>query len=750
MTPRPGPHPPFLVIAAVVAGAVGISIFWQIFSVFMLYDDEGYVLHSLNEFTRHGQLYDRVYTQYGPLFYLIGGGFCRLLGLEWTHDLSRIVTGLAWFTTAGASGLLTNRLTGSHWWGLFGFVATSAHLGQMAHEPMHPGNIITPVVAIGALVSVTFLQKNKSRSFVVTIAATTAVCALIKINVGGFVGLAAVTWWGIFVGPSIAGSRILRGLSWLMPLVIPAVLMHRHLHEPWGITFSLLMSVGLLSTFGLNRTSDFTSGISWSDLGIGAIVALAIVGLAFVGIGLSGTSWQGLWQGMISGPLAHADIYSHGPNWRNGTLLLTVMSIGVLFTLQKSGYLDSDWGKRVVFAVRLGLVVTFVIWGLTIPSQTVAGVMTILFGSMGWLLLSTRLDHHSLRASQSWIAFLLLWQFLHAYPVAGTQLTWGTFLWIPLLLSSLANSIRSSTRVLISQPWQFRSVSVGCGVLALILLGSQMRAAHFYYRHSESLNLPGARLLRVPPGVGTALRINAANAALNADQLYSLPGSFSFNLWTGLPTPTSANTTHWVTLLSTEQQQEIVDELERSPRDAWISQPYFSGSWLEATPNPTTPLLTYLKTNYDRALQIDGIELYLRSDRANLLINYARFFLPESSLHDQVQSQMVEVNLGLPVGTKISRIEVHSFVGDRVIHDPIQDWSAANTSVTLRQLPSPGALAAGFRPTEWPITSLGLFTLRLEPRGPLPETPIKYWWLRFFDSKGTGVAEARFDTLANN
>lgn len=46
----------------VVAGAT------QLFSTFMVYDDEGYVLFSLKTFAEGGGLYERVYSQYGPFF----------------------------------------------------------------------------------------------------------------------------------------------------------------------------------------------------------------------------------------------------------------------------------------------------------------------------------------------------------------------------------------------------------------------------------------------------------------------------------------------------------------------------------------------------------------------------------------------------------------------------------------------------------------------------------------------------------
>ncbi len=39
----------------------------RMFGGFMGYDDEGYMLVALKGFVNHGELYDRVFTQYGPV-----------------------------------------------------------------------------------------------------------------------------------------------------------------------------------------------------------------------------------------------------------------------------------------------------------------------------------------------------------------------------------------------------------------------------------------------------------------------------------------------------------------------------------------------------------------------------------------------------------------------------------------------------------------------------------------------------------
>ncbi|GAB5560749.1 MAG: hypothetical protein SynsKO_23960 [Synoicihabitans sp.] len=753
MTTQIGAKGWFRVAVMIAFAATIITACWQIFSLFMLYDDEGYVLHALNEFAEHGSLYDRVYSQYGPLFSLLAGGAASVFGFEWTHDLGRMVTVLAWLTTAGFCGLLTTRLSRSRWAGLLAFIATSAHLGQMAHEPMHPGNLMAPLLAVGAWASVGFLLSERPRAFLVSIALLAAVCALIKINVGIFVAIAGFTWWAF---ATTSDNRIMRGvrvLGWGLPLFVPAILMRGHLDEYWGQIYMLLALMGTALVAGLVRREAKSVSRDGRNLASAILSALVLVGVV-LGLTLAtGSTLHGVLHGLIVGPLQHSDIYSFAPNWRWGTVPLSVASIVsflmLYFRAQRRGASPRSliWCAAII---QIGLLVALVIWSFFIPSKIVAGTMTVLVGSLGWLLVggfdtSSKPQHRA----RVWIALLLSWQFLHAYPVAGTQLTWGTFLWIPLLVAAASESARILTRAAADHIRTSRAIKTGYAVLCIALIALPLRRAGSYYRHAEPLNLPGAKLLRVPPGVGSAIRINAANAALNADLLYSLPGSFSFNLWTDLPTPNSTNVTHWVTLLSNEQQQRIVDQLTRAERTAWIVQPYFGEAWIESPLLADRPLIRYFKSNYRRELQVDGIELWLPKGHSKVLINFAQYFLaPPNGNSDSIAPPLVELNLALATGIEIDRIEVHTFHGDRIHHDPVHDWHGGNTIAALQPLPTNMSVSPthDFREVNWPFDSPGLFTLRLSPRAPLPNVPIKFWWLRIFDTDGNEVAEARFDT----
>jgi hypothetical protein len=129
---------------------------------------------------------------------------------------------------------------------------------------------------------------------------------------------------------------------------------------------------------------------------------------------------------------------------------------------------------------------------------------------------------------------------MHAYPVAGTQIAWGTFLWIPLAAAGLHDACEFLRR----EKRGFAAKACRLGNSALILL-SLLAISRFAllgwdrHRSGEPLDLPGARDLILPEDFTSALRILTANASLHGDMLFSIPGMFSLNLWSGLPAPRS-------------------------------------------------------------------------------------------------------------------------------------------------------------------------------------------------------------------
>ena len=72
--PRPGFAWPGIVLAAIGLAAVALAAFahsfYSLFSGFPPFDDEGYILIGLIEFSEGRALYDEVFSQYGPFFFV--------------------------------------------------------------------------------------------------------------------------------------------------------------------------------------------------------------------------------------------------------------------------------------------------------------------------------------------------------------------------------------------------------------------------------------------------------------------------------------------------------------------------------------------------------------------------------------------------------------------------------------------------------------------------------------------------------
>jgi hypothetical protein len=175
------------------------------------------------------------------------------------------------------------------------------------------------------------------------------------------------------------------------------------------------------------------------------------------------------------------------------------------------------------------------------------------------------------RAARILVALIALGQTLHAYPVAGSQVAWGSFLLLPLLVGGSIEAVDHVARRA-SLGWKWRTAvatALLCtaGVQAWLFTSEARRRWQGSYR----LELPGAESVRPPEPIRLALRVLTANARVHADVLFSRPGMYGFNLWSGLPTPTSRNATHWFWLLTREEQQAIVERLRATPRTAVVS-----------------------------------------------------------------------------------------------------------------------------------------------------------------------------------
>ena len=727
-----------LVALAVVAG------YLQIFTLFMLYDDEGYVLISLNNFAEGGGLYDQVYSQYGPLFYLVFGGLARVGGFAWTHDIGRFVTLGHWIGTTGVCAWICFQLTRSHLASALAFAGTFAHLWQMSAEPMHPGGALAFWVALGAGFSIKYLLARRITAFSVTVALAAACCALVKINAGLFIAAAGGMW--MLLNRSHRG-RWGKQLDWLIVAVAacgPAVLMFRSLGETWASIYALVGGVAI-GSIGAWTVRD-----SRSDTGLSSIlIAVAAGGGVVVGIALAiwlcGTTPTQLLHGSLIGPLSHAGVYHFPFDWRPGTVIGTLLSaIGcaLLYRLKPS----LRFPRYVIDALSILIVVIVILSGFSLPPGMLGLVMTTFGITVWWFVTFEGESRFPVHRARAWLALFTVWQFLYAYPVAGSQVGWGTFLWVPLAIVAIHSSYcRLSGTLTMTRIWLRKIVSWSVVIVAGAIVIGQLKAGLTYYKMSAPLDLPGARHLRVSPSLGSTIRVIARNAELGSESLFSLPGAFSFNLWTGLDTPTKTNVTHWFSLLEDAPQQAIADQL-RLHQTPVIVQPGIVDTHLRDFIDRETPLFSYLERDYESRIEVGLLALWRQKDDLRPIVNIAEYYTAATASSSDSPAHFVSLMMELPSHEKVIAVELAVFEMEGLMPPSDQFWHHGNTALEARpiSLEEQPDTTASFEPLTWPIAVSGLHEFRFYPAENLPSASYSRIWLRFRNAEGEVVAEARF------
>jgi len=606
-----------------LAAVLALAGFWLLFSTFLIYDDEGYVLLSLKNFSLHGGLYDLVYTQYGPFIYLLYDALHRVLDFDFTNTAGRWITLVNWLGTAVVCAILVARQTRSALWTAFTLAGVFTYLWVMINEPVHPGGLLALLVALGAWLGSEAWAAGRLRAFVAITAATGVALAFTKINVGVFFLAATYTWLALNSTP----GRLARPLVWLAAVAcaaLPFGLMNTLKDARWVQLFAVVFTTGTLAVIlmapAVARPVVTLRTWAWfAGSGMAASVLLLVLTLA------RGTSPHGLLDGMILEPMKHPGVFFFAMNWRIGTWVLALVSLALAGWASWARQLDRPAFRHLVAATRLTAAAVF----LCSPLQLIPTGMAawgLCYGvTLAWVFAVPLGDEPRNGPTRTWVALLLGFQCLHAYPVAGTQINWGTFLWVPLLVLGLHDALP------VWRGWLGRFAGWMGLAGALVIVGVTLvmpwqlaRIGRAHYSSDQPLALPGAANIRPSNDILYAVRIMDENARAHADMLFTFPGLYSFNLWTGLPTPTLANATHWFSLLSPVQQQDIIDRLSSTPRAALIVERDVLDYLAKTGFHPAGPLYDWLMQNYAKAFDLDGYELWVRHGRHIAAFSTAR------------------------------------------------------------------------------------------------------------------------------
>lgn len=592
-----------IAIGILVLAPIGRGV---LFTTHQPYDDEGYVAWTLLQFAQGIPLYTEVFTQYGPLPYVLGWLQFNL-GADFTTEAIRWTTLALWLGACAALAGLAWRVGGRMVWAPASLVVSFLTLSLGTNEPIHPGHLLAAILAVGTLAVVLLAERRRPGWAAGAAGAMVAALALTKINVGAFAGMSLVTLL-------VAGATTGRLRRWLLPawtavaVVAPFALVAGQIRSPEFLRLALYAAAGQLAFAAvLRRHPEGLAGLDLRHLlhaAIGGLtVTIPVLGIVI----LRGTSPADLLEGMLLGPLRMPGVYRYAmpasPLW-DVVALLVVVAAGVLLRGgAAAATLESHWipAVRVCAAVALAAAQF-----ATDPSfEILAGVSLLAWTAAGPGV-------GSVPASTILASFAAL-QVLHAYPVMGSQRVWAVALALPLAWRAATGITHALSR---SRPG--RAVPVALGVAAVLALPGANALVTLAHRNDVrsaagvALGFPGTRglLLRMPQAL--RWRVVGANLTAQEGPVLTLPGMGSLLRWTGRRPPTPAFATHWWSLLPAPHQQKLIEALERNPGIPLVVDRRHLDMLASDGFALSGPALEWIARHYEPAWAIDAYEVHYR------------------------------------------------------------------------------------------------------------------------------------------
>jgi hypothetical protein len=590
---------------------------YRIFRGFANYDDEGYMLIALKSFLNHGW---RVDLGYGPFYYEFWGGVFSMFGISVNHDGGRTATMAVWVLSSLLIGLSTWRMTGSIVLGLATQVVVFEALFSLVAEPMHPGGII--VLLLSSTVALSCFIRDRTSPFAMALLGG-AVMALIlvKINVGIF-ALAAVVLVCVVSYPALARRRWLRPVIEVGFVALPLLLMSSKVGEAWVRHYALHVSSAALAVVIALRTRCVgrreSKELWW--LGGGLLVVGVTVLLPIVA---AGNSSSGLIEAIIKQPLHFVSVRPPTPlalpNWIYVLdLLALVGALGYWYVPRNREARPSlTWTSLVsTLSILVGLFMAFSVIGSMGLWVTPLGP-----ASFAWVALiqPPGKPDEGTQFARLVLPPLAVLQALHAFPVAGSQVSWSALLLIPVGALCIANGVRWIAVSLAGQsarrtPLAIGAIAATVGMVVVVSVPlkvglDQVRAA---YGGSVSLGLPGAEDVRVSPKEAANYQAIVAAIDENCESFLMLPGMNSFYIWTRQEPPADSPAPELITLSADAYQQRVIEATRSIDGICLLENDTVARSWGAGAGTPPGPLVRYLQDGFVPIAKFGDYELLKR------------------------------------------------------------------------------------------------------------------------------------------
>jgi 4-amino-4-deoxy-L-arabinose transferase-like glycosyltransferase len=545
----------------VATGVILAAAFFPLmFNEWANYDDGGMFSVSLKVLLHHGTLYETVWAdKYGPFYYLVMTTLYRVIHQDPTVANGRwivliLTVGTVTFLAA-AVWRVTKNLACSVLCEVGAFLILIQGAGK---EPMHPGALGVFLVAI-VVFELAGYAMRRSNAHMVTAGLATGALLMTKLNAGVFIVIAVVV--AFLVGnPNV--PRWLRIAVATLAALAPFVLVFQSISSLRESELAFLVAITVIAisvVMTIESTPLPTGALGWAAMGIGAAAAGS---LAFPL--LTGTPLSAALTGVFLRPLDQAGQLTVAPSIRLSWLAVLVTLAGVAVVVKSSMLAtEATRGWLTWSNVTLAVVGLWLLW----IAATVADRRNPTAEWLPALALLPAIAFCSRapeppRLALRFLVLIATLQILMAYPVAGTQVLWGS---VAVAAPCAVAIALGSDRVSVWRRASPRERALATVLVAVVLVAaSSMWPIYIWksYLQNPRLDLAGTALIRVDRDSTAVLRTVTESLRAECDAFYGVPDENSFYLFADMP-PLSGMVADRPIGLTGSQQTQVIEALKK-------------------------------------------------------------------------------------------------------------------------------------------------------------------------------------------
>jgi hypothetical protein len=551
----------FVLVMLAVSAASG---FYDLFSNFRQYDDEGYWLLATRLFMDGYPLYDQIDIPYGPVSLATNWLFHDVLSIPVTNSAARYISLAYWMMLSAICAMTTFRISRSPWWAVVAYGVVFTYMQAFTNEPGHPQEIIA---SLAAAIPLVFWKESRSYPGLAWYCTGVLLACIVstKINIGMFclAGVLVVLaselrhskWLGIVLVGSVVAS-----------IIAPFLLMYFHLEEENCLPYAIICSASLGAT-----ATALTTNREGAATGLRACIALlagiitGILAVLFFLV-INGSTIKALVSSNLqfAGTLETVYFFQEYSVPQVGLALLALLFAATISRWPASRWLAGTRRESSILVAKLAFV-CLTIYAVLASGPGNGHAVLAWAGPWCWLCAIGSSPAHS-SIIRKLLAAIAAWHLLLAYPIPGSQLYFGSFLVLVSAVVCLADLAGWFARRGTGEfSRRVRKVATQLAIFATILiLGIMLNRSYYLRQHYatlEPLGLSGTTMMRLEPEA-VELYQHLVAAMRRADVGFTNSGLNSLYFWSGVNMPAPVLVQHSLLFTTEEDRRSIIEGLK--------------------------------------------------------------------------------------------------------------------------------------------------------------------------------------------